>query len=74
MEHWKEAMLNESYKDKRFYYSGNDMVYMCLHEVHNASTATGGWKIFKFTYVDSIVTRIELLIGAADDRATLGWG
>ena len=72
---WKEAILNESYKDKRFYYSGGVLIYMCLHKNHNAATSDGRWKIFKFTYDgDSNITRTELLIGAADDRATLSWG
>ena len=72
---WREAILNEKYKDKRFYYSGGVLVYMCLHEVHNTATSVGGWRIFKFTYdVDSNITRTELLIGTADGRAALGWG
>ncbi len=68
------AMSNIQWKDQRFAYSGNNLVYIGFHTSHNAATSDSGWYVWKQTYSGGNLTRRELLIGPWDDRATLGWG
>jgi hypothetical protein len=64
-------MMNDFWQDIRFDASDLKPDYVGLHRVHGASTADENWKIFKFTYAGADTTRVEMLFGAWDDRATL---
>jgi len=55
-------------------YDANDAApdYIGLNRTNGASTsADSTWKIYKFTYSGSDVTRIQLAYGAWDDRVAL---
>lgn len=67
--------LNTFWQDVRMEYSGGDIIYKGAHFAHDAAIADNKWEIWKYTWDGSDLTRIEgPLVGAWDDRATLGWG
>ena len=68
--------LGAFWRDIQFEYdvSGN-LVYHGVHYLHNVGDSDSSWEIWKYTYGDDGITRIEgPLPGAWDDRATLDWG
>ena len=56
------------YADIRF--DANDALpnYIGLQETNGASTSVATWKLYKFTYAGSDVTRIQLAYAPWDDR------
>ena len=65
-----------NWKDVRFSRDDSDSVeYIGRHMTHDAPITDIHWQIWKFTYTESFVDRIEgSLTGTWDDRAALGWG
>ena len=62
-------------KDERFEYSSNLLIYKGENFTHDAGTDETSWHIWKFTWSSNTIVRKEgPLLGAWDDRATLGWG
>ena len=59
------------YADIRFDADDSLPVYIGLSDTNGNSTSSGFWKIYKFTYSGSNVTRIQLNYGAWDNRASL---
>jgi len=60
------------YADIRFDADDSAPTYIGLNVTNDASTSTDtGWKVYKFTYSGSNVTRIQLAYGAWDNRASL---
>ena len=57
--------------DTRWDASDANPDYMGQHLTNGAATSDPDWKIHKFTYSGSNVTRMQLAYGAWDDRATL---
>jgi len=63
--------------DSGFYcdirYDANDAApdYVGLHPTSGAATTALDWKIYKFTYSGSDVTRIQIAYGAWDNRTGL---
>ena len=67
--------LNTYWRDKRYDFTGDDLIYMGFHGVHNAGTDDSNWTIWKFTYSTGDIVRIEgPLTGVYDDRVSLDWG
>lgn len=46
-------------------------IYIGTHVTNGIATSDADWKILKFTYSGSNVTRIQLAYGAWDNRTTL---
>jgi hypothetical protein len=69
-------LLSESYwHDAKYAYSAGDVIYIGKHADHDAATSDGSWYVWKLTWAAGDLTRKEgPLIGAWDDRTTLGWG
>lgn len=61
------------YMDIRFDVDDSAPNYIGLHTTLNAPTSDSFWKIYKFTYSGSNVTRIQSQTGVYDNRATLSW-
>ena len=59
------------YADIRFDVDDSAPTYIGLNVLNGASTTALGWKIYKFTYSGSNVTRIQLAYGAWDSRVGL---
>jgi len=59
------------WKDQRLEYSGSNLVYKGCHLEYNAATSDTNWYITKYTYTAGDITRIGLVKGPWDDRATL---
>lgn len=59
------------YADIRFDPTENNPDYIGLHKLNGAETSDTDWKIYKFTYTGTDVTRIRLSYGAWDDRVSL---
>lgn len=59
------------YADIRFDADDSAPDYVGLHVDNGASTTDEKWKIYKFTYSGSNVTRIQLAYGSWDNRASL---
>ena len=59
------------YADIRFDPSDDAPTYIGLHTENGVATSDTNWKIYKFTYSGSNITRIQFAYGAWDDRATL---
>jgi hypothetical protein len=57
--------------DIRFDASDLAPTYVGLHVTNGAATTDEDWKIYKFTYSGSDVTRIQLAYGTWDGRAGL---
>ena len=58
----------------RLDYSGSDMIYRGINTTHKAATSATNWVIWKYTYVSSILTKIEgPLVGTWDGRPALDW-
>ena len=47
--------------------------YVGLHDTATGATSLTDWKIYKFTYSGTAVTRIQFLYGSWDGRAALSW-
>ena len=45
--------------------------YIGLHVTNNESTASTSWKVYKFTYSGTDVTRVQLAYGTWDGRVAL---
>lgn len=61
------------YSDIRFDVDDSAPNYIGLHVTVAALTSDPYWKIYKFTYSGSNVTRIESQTGIWDNRASLVW-
>ena len=59
------------YADIRFDPSDATPTYIGLNVTNGADTASEDWKIYKFTYSVSDVTRIQLAYGSWDNRVSL---
>lgn len=59
------------YADIRFDADDSAPIYIGMNIVNGASTAATDWKVLKFTYSSSNVTRIQLAYGSWDGRAAL---
>lgn len=62
------------YADIRYDASDAAPDYIGMHPTNGAATDgtdAVDWKVYKFTYSGSDVTRVQLAYGAWDDRATL---
>ena len=73
----KPLNFNDSnWKTQRFEYVDGDMIYKGGHELIGAATSDDSWRIWKYTWdVSSNPILIEgPLVGAWDDRESLGWG
>ena len=67
--------LGAYWKDQIFEYSSGVLSYRGCHFLHNPGTDDDMWSIWKYTYSDGDLTRIEgPLSGAWDSRAALDWG
>lgn len=66
--------LDAYWRDVRIEYSSGDPIYIGRHFLNDADTSATNWAIWKYTYDGLDVTRIELLEGSWDNRASLGWG
>lgn len=69
-------IIQKDVVDKRFEYSGSNVIYMGKSTVHKAATSEDHlWDIYKFTWdLSGNCTRIEGPIrGNWTDRAALGW-
>ncbi len=63
------------WKDKRYDYSANQMVYKGFNVTHKATEGATTWYIWKMTYTSNQLTRIEgPLQGSWTGRAALAWG
>lgn len=56
--------------DIRFDTDDSQPIYIGLHVTNGASVDDLTWKIYKFTYVGSNTTRIQLAYGSWTSRAT----
>jgi len=70
------AILGAYWRDQRFAYTGNNMIYRGVHYLHDAEGTDTNWEIWKYTYDgNSNLVRIEgPLRGAWDSRTSLDWG
>ena len=59
------------YADIRYDASDTAPDYIGLNITNGADTATADWKVYKFTYSSSAVTRIQVAYGTWDGRAAL---
>lgn len=59
------------YADIRFDEDDEAPIYIGMNVVNGASTTATDWKILKFTYSSSAVTRIQLAYGTWDGRVAL---
>ena len=59
------------YADIQFDTSDAAPIYIGLNIVKGASDAATDWKVYKFTYSGSDVTRIQLAYGSWTGRASL---
>ena len=58
----------------RLEYSGRDMIYRGINTTHKAATSATNWVIWKYTYVTSMLTKIEgPLVGTWDGKPALDW-
>lgn len=70
-----KILVEYYWKDKRYEYSGDDLLYRGHHKTHKAATSDDQWHVWKFTYSSGDITRIEgPIVGVWNDRATLSWG
>ena len=69
-----ELIAKTYWKDKRFDYSGADLIYMGVNRDQNASSGDPNWHIWKLTWSGTSLGRIQgPIIGSWDNRASLGW-
>lgn len=69
---WIES--DEYYPERRFDFTSGDLDYIGKHGVHKASESDKNWVIWKYSWSSGLPTRIEKLIGAWNNRASLAWG
>ncbi len=68
------AILKGYFKRRLFAYDASDLVeYIGYHYMPGAATDLSDWEIHRFSYTGNLVTDIQILPGAWDDRATLDW-
>lgn len=61
------------YSDIRFDVDDSAPTYIGLNVTNTAPTSNSDWKIYKFTYSGSNITRIQSQTGIWDNRASLNW-
>ena len=71
--HTPQLVDSGFYADIRYDADDSAPTYIGLNPTNNAATTETDWKIFKFTYSGSNVTRIQVAYGSWDGRAGLGW-
>jgi hypothetical protein len=59
------------FADIRFDPNDSAPDYIGLHITNGADTSALDWRIYKFTYIGSDATRIQMAIGAWDNRISL---
>lgn len=59
------------YADIRYDISDANPTYIGSNVTVNANTSSNDWKILKFTYSGTDVTRIQLAYGSWDNRSSL---
>jgi hypothetical protein len=59
------------YADIRFDADDSAPTYIGLNLLKGAATSMTDWKVYKFTYSGSNVTRIQLAYGSWDNRASI---
>lgn len=70
----ENILADKHFQAKRYYYSGDDLEYICRHEHINAAESDPGWWVWKLTWSGGNLQKTEgPLKGAASDRASLGW-
>lgn len=74
----KEATLNDLKRavtdyEARMEYDGSDNLVYVGKASQGTATSAGSWIIQKLEYSSGNLTRVQVLAGAWDDRATLGW-
>jgi len=69
---YKPKLVDSAYyADIRYDANETAPNYIGLHVTNGASTASTDWKIYNFTRVGGITTRIRLAYGAWDNRVAL---
>jgi len=69
-----ELRANTYWRDVRLEYTNNQVIYKGSHRKNTAATSDAAWTIVKYTWSGSDLIRIQgPILGAWDDRATLGW-
>lgn len=61
------------YSDIRYDADDSAPTYIGLNVTNTAATSSSDWKIYKFTYSGSNVTRIQSQTGIWNNRASLVW-
>lgn len=61
------------FSDIRFDTDDSAPIYIGLNVTNAAPTSNNDWKIYKFTYSGSNITRIQSQTGIWDNRVTLTW-
>lgn len=71
-----ETLLADAYwKQKRYDYTSGNLDYAGHHTSVTAATSDAEWRVYKYTWSGTNITRIQgPITGAWDDRATLAWG
>jgi YD repeat-containing protein len=69
------AVLDGIWHDQQFEYSGSNMIYRGVHEMHNIGDTDPDWEVWKYTWdASNNLTRIEGPIhGKWSDRLTMDW-
>ena len=68
------AVLSGYWRDQRFEYEDSLLKYRGVNEKHGISEDATDWQVWKYTYSDGDVSRIEgPLEGAWSNRSSLGW-
>lgn len=69
-----ELLGNMYWKDKRFAYSGTDLIYIGVTRHQNAGTNENKWLVWKLTWSGTNLERLQgPFEGTWDNRAGLGW-
>ena len=66
--------LNAYWRLRLFFYSGNNVEYICCHADYEAQTSDNNWAIWKITYDGNDISSVEgPLTGICDNREDLDW-
>ena len=69
-----QSELDTYWKDKRFEYSGTNIIYRGYHITLNADEDDGKWIIWKYTHTGNNITRIQgPVVGPWTNRDSLLW-
>ena len=71
-----ELLLEDAiYRVRLFYYDANNrLAYIARHEEIDHPENADGWKIWKYVYAGTLLSRVEgPVIGPATNRASLDW-